>query len=502
MDTMTDRIRERVRCARLRGRIMEPREAAARINTGATLATSGMARAGYPKAVPMALAERGQSGEKLKFNLWTGASVGEELDGRLSALDMIGQRLPYQSIKSIRGPINSGRVNFIDQHLSHTAEQVRYGHLGKAEVAIIEALAITAEGQIIPTTSVGNAPTFVQEAEAVIVEINLAQPAELEGLHDIYIPVQPPRRAPIPLTRVMERIGTPSIEVPGDKIAAIVGCAIPDNPYNIEVPDEISLRIAARLCDLLKGEVRAGRLPESLLPVQGGVGTIGNAVLEGLADFSAVEVYSEVLQDNVFKLMEQGRVAAASGTAITLSAEGQKQYLPRMGLFRDRLVLRPQELSNHPELIRRLGVIAINTAVEVDIYGQVNSSHAMGSQLINGIGGSGDFARNGSLSIFITPSTMKNGAISSVVPMVTHVDSTEHDVMFIVTEEGVADLRGLAPLERAEAIIENCAHPQYRPLLRAYLAEAKKGGGNRPHRLDLAYSWHLRLQETGSMLVK
>ncbi len=492
---------ERVRHNRLKDKIMTPQEAASMVKDGYTLGVSGMARAGYPKTFPLALAERGRGGEKLKVNIYSGASVGEELDGELSSLGMINRRLPYQSVKSIRNHINNRTIRFVDQHLSQTAEQVRYGYLGKVDLAVIEALGITEDGGIIPTTSVTNSPTYAREAEAVIVEINTVQPEELEGVHDVYIPGDPPFRREIPIYRAQDRVGLPYIEVPPEKIKGIIGSDIPDNPYSIEIPDQVSLAIADQLCAFLNREVNAGRLPATLLPVQGGIGTIGNAILEGLADFKGVEIYSEVLQDNVFKLMEEGIIAAASGCAITLSPEGQKRYLPRIGLFKDRLVLRPQEISNHPEIIRRLGVIAINTAVELDIYGQVNSTHTMGSKMLNGIGGSGDFARNGSLSIFATPATMKGGNISSIVPMVTHVDNTEHDVMVIVTEEGIADLRGLSGEERAESIIENCASPLYRPLLLDYLREAARiSGGNRPHLLDKAYSWHLRLQDTGTML--
>lgn len=496
-----EQIAEKVRYAKLRDRIATPGEAASLVKDKMTVATSGMARAGYPKTFPTALAERGRSGEKLKIDLYTGASVGEELDGQLSSLDMIEKRLPYQSIKSIRDSINKRKIKFIDQHLSHTGEQVGYGFLGKIDMAVIEALAITEEGGIIPTTSVTNSPVYALEAESIVVEINTAQSPELEGVHDIYIPENPPYRREIPLYRSQDRIGLPYIKVPPEKIRYIIGSDIPDNPYSLAVPDQVSLGIARQLCTFLQGEVRAGRLPENLLPVQGGVGTIGNAILEGLAEFTGVEVYSEVLQDNVFKLMEEGKISAASGCAITLSPEGQKRYLPRIGLFKDNLVLRPLGISNHPELIRRLGVIAINTAVELDIYGQVNSTHVMGSKMLNGIGGSGDFARNGSLSIFVTPSTTKNGSISCIVPMVTHVDHTEHDVMVVITEQGIADLRGLSAEERAEAIIENCAADQYRPLLKEYFREASdKSGGNQPHLLDKAFQWHLRLQETGSML--
>lgn len=501
MNSDYDQLAERVRFNKLRERIASPEEAASAVRDGATLGTSGMARAGYPKVFPTALADRVRSGEHLQVNLYTGASVGEELDGQLSSLDMIKKRLPYQSVKSIRGAINQRKIQFVDQHLSQTAEQVRYGYLGKIDVAVIEALAITEEGGIIPTTSVTNAPTYAREADSVVVEINTAQPTDLEGMHDIYIPADPPFRREIPIYQTQDRIGLPYIEVPPEKIRYIIGSNILDNPYSLEVPDVVSLGIAANLCTFLKNEVESGRLPANLLPIQGGVGTIGNAILEGLAEFTGVEIYSEVLQDNVFKLMEEGKIATASGCAITLSPQGQKLYLPRIGLFENRMVLRPLEITNHPEVIRRLGVIAINTAVEVDIYGQVNSTHSMGSKLLNGIGGSGDFARNGSLSIFVSPATLKDGAISRIVPMVTHADHTEHDVMVIITEEGIADLRGFSAQERAEIIIEQCAAPQFKPLLREYLQEAiEESGGNRPHLLDKAYSWHLRLRETGKML--
>jgi succinyl-CoA:acetate CoA-transferase len=170
--------------------------------------------------------------------------------------------------------------------------------------------------------------------------------------------------------------------------------------------------------------------------------------------------------------------------------------------YRDRIVLRPQEISNHPELIRRLGCIAMNGMIEADIYGNVNSTHIAGSRVMNGIGGSGDFARNGYLSVFMSPSTAKGGVISGIVPMVSHVDHTEHDTMVIVTEQGLADLRGLAPKQRAQLVIDRCAHPDYRPLLQDYFDRARRDsyGKHTPHLLGEALSWHQRLVEQGSML--
>jgi len=494
---------ERIEHPGLKRRLAEPADAAQLIQDGMNVACSGFARAGYPKTVPLALAKQVREGRPVKINLWTGASVGEELDGALGDCGALRTRLPYQSIKSIRRHINSGDVQFVDQHLSHTAEWVRYGHLGEPDVAIIEAAFIDKEGNIIPTTSVGNSPTYALKAKKIIVEINTAQPVELLGVHDIYIPNDPPSRRPIPLWETSQRIGTPFIPANPDKIVCIVKSDILDNPYSIEQGDETTAKIAANFCGFLQEEVKAGRMPAELLPIQSGVGTVANAVLEGLVStsFSQLQVYSEVLQDAVFALIDAGKLLGASGCALTLSSAGQEMFRRNVANYRDKLVLRPQEISNHPEIIRRLGLITMNTALEVDIYGHVNSSYVLGSQLVNGIGGSGDFARNGYLNIFVTPSTAKGGTISSIVPMVSHVDHTEHDVMILITEQGVADLRGLSARERALQIIENCAHPAYKPYLLDYCKDANKyTGGNMPHILEQALSWHMRLRDTGTML--
>ena len=85
--------------------------------------------------------------------------------------------------------------------------------------------------------------------------------------------------------------------------------------------------------------------------------------------------------------------------------------------------------------------------------------------------------------------------------MVSHHDHTEHDVQVLVTEQGLADLRGLAPTQRARVIVENCAHPAYRPQLLDYMARArqKAPGLHTPHLLSEALSWHQRYLETGHM---
>ena len=115
-----------------------------------------------------------------RITLYTGASVGDELDGTLARGWSIAKRIPYQTNESIRNSINSGKIEFVDLHLAHMPQMVRYGFLGKIDVAIIEAVAIREDGGIVPSTSVGNSPVFVEMAEKVIVELNESQPLELE----------------------------------------------------------------------------------------------------------------------------------------------------------------------------------------------------------------------------------------------------------------------------------------------------------------------------------
>ena len=492
----------RLRCKELESKVMTAQEAAKIFENDMVVGASGFTPAGYPKAVPIELAKRAENGEEIGITLITGASVGPELDKELAVSGVMKRRFPYQTTNECRNAINEGKIKYQDMHLSHVPQWVKYGYFGEMDIAIVEAVAITEDGGIVPSTSIGNSATFIENAKKVIVEINTSQPIELEGIHDIYLPQAPPNREPIPLVSVSQRIGTTYIPCDKEKIAAIVFTDISDSTRAVAPIDDTSRKMAQNLIKFLKEEVRLGRLPENLLPLQSGVGSVANAVLGGLcdSDFENLEVYSEVLQDSVLDLINANKVKFSSGTSITLSPHRLPGFYEEFDKYKDKMILRPQEISNHPEVARRLGVIAMNTAIEVDIYGNVNSTHIMGSRMMNGIGGSGDFTRNAYLSIFTTESIAKNGDISSIVPMVSHHDHTEHDVMVIVTEQGVADLRGLSPQERAEAIIENCAHPDYKEKLRDYYNRAKEGKfKHTPHLLKEALSWHEKFLETGNM---
>lgn len=500
---MMDSNLKRIRDPRLRDRVVTPEEAAEWIEDGMTLGLSGFTRAGDVKAVPFALVKRAKS-ETFKVNVYTGASLGSDVDKLFAEAGILGKRLPFQADPTMRKKINSGELLFVDQHLSHTAEMVRANVIAPIDFAILEAVSITEDGMVIPTTSVGNSLSFALNANSIIIEINLAQNENLEGLHDLYEPGKQGQRKPIPLSKTDDRIGTHGIPVDINKVRGIVFTNQLDSPSTIVPPDEETEIMALHLIKFLRQEIEAGRLTERLAPLQSGIGSVANAVLHGMIDseFHDLEVYSEVLQDAVFDLIDAGKVRTASCCSITLSDEKMKKVFGHFEKYRDKLIMRPQEISNHPEIIRRLGLISINTALEVDIYGNVNSTHVLGTKMMNGIGGSGDFARNARLAIFVTKSIAKGGNISSIVPFISHVDHTEHDVDVIVTEQGYADLRGLAPRERVELIIENCTHPMYREQLRDYCQEALTRGGQTPHILEKAFSWHTNFAQHGTMLKK
>lgn len=498
---------DRVRFPEFLSRTMTAEQAAALIPHGVNVGMSGFTGAGYPKALPQAIAQHAKSehtaGRPYKINVWTGASTAAEMDGALAEAGALGQRLPFNTDPTCRARINAGEIDFIDMHLSHVAQHAWFGFLGPMSVAVVEVLGVTEDGRLIPSTAVGNNKTWLEIADKVILEVNTKPPAKMEGMHDIYYGTAiPPRRVPIALTHADDRIGEPYLRVDPAKVVAVVETHKGDRDNVFAQPDANSNLIAASIIDFLAHEMKMGRLPKEMLPIQSGVGNVANAVLAGLltGPFENLLGFTEVLQDGMLDLLRAGKMSRASATSISLSGSAYRDFEENIDFYRDRIILRPQEISNHPELVRRLGVIAMNSMIEADIYGNINSTHVMGTGMMNGIGGSGDFARNGYLSFFVTPSVAKGGKISCIVPMCSHVDHTEHDTQIIVTEQGLADLRGLSPRKRAQVIIDRCAHPDFRPQLQDYFDRAQRQGAlHTPHILGEALSWHQRFVETGDM---
>lgn len=478
-------------------------EAAMLVNHNDNVGFSGFTHAGCPKAVPLALAARAErehaEGREFRIGMFTGASTGDSIDGALARAKAINFRTPYQTNRDLRNAVNAGEVRYFDLHLSTLGQDLRYGFYGPVDVAIIEASDVTEDGEIVPTSGVGISPTIARLAKKVIVEWNTWHPRELRGMHDLMEPLDPPHRREIPLYSVRDRIGRDHIRIDPSKMV-VVKTHLPNEGGGFAPVDDITEQIGRNVVDFLVGEKKAGRIPDSFLPVQSGVGNIANAVLAAMGKSGEIpdfEIYTEVIQDAVIDLMEAGRVKFASGGTLTVSNPCMEKIYRNLEFFKERIIFRTAEISNSPEIARRLGIIAMNTALEADIFGNINSTHVMGARIMNGIGGSGDFTRNSYLSIFLTPSTAKNGAISAIVPMVSHEDHSEHSVKVLITEYGVADLRGTAPHERAELIIDRCAHPDYKHLLKAYLDSSP--GGQTPANLYNAFAFHKAFMETGDM---
>lgn len=479
-------------------------KAAALVNNGDVVGFSGFTPAGAPKVVPEAIARRAEAehaeGREFKIGMYTGASTGDMLDGALARANAVLFRTPYQSSKDLRTRINAQEAHYFDMHLSHEAQELRYGFLPKPKFAIVEACDLTDDGKIVPTSGVGILPTICRLADQIIVELNTTTPKELCGIHDIYEPLDPPMRQAIPVYSVSDRCGDVCVKVDPKKIVAVVESNIPNGGGKFAPMDDVTKKIGENVAHFLAAELKAGRIPASFLPIQSGVGNIANAVLASLGenpDIPAFTMYTEVIQDAVIGLMKEGHVKFASGCSLTVSQPVLEEVYQNLDFFKQRIVLRPQEISNNPEVARRLGLITINTALEADIFGNINSTHVLGTKMMNGIGGSCDFTRNAYISIFTTPSTAKDGKISSIVPMVSHLDQSEHSVKVLITEYGVADLRGKSPIQRAHCIIDNCVHPDYRDMLRRYLESAPKA--HTPMNIYTCFEMHKAFAETGDM---
>ena len=479
--------------------ILSAQEAADLIKNGDNIGFSGFTASGSPKVITEALAAKAvkehEAGRPFKVSVFTGASTNNHADGALARANALDRRTPYQNTPDLRLRINSHDCHYFDLHLSELAQKFRYNTYGELDWAIFEVAKVFDNGEVVLGTGVGNVPTYAARAKKIFLELNTKLPEGLYGLHDIYLPLDPPHRREIPIYTPSDRIGHPTVKLDPAKIAGIVHSDAYDG-----IKGFTTLQIGANVCNFLIGEVRAQRIPKEFLPIQSGVGNVANAVLFGLGDAKELPpfaMYTEVIQDAVIDLMKMGRCKFGSTCSLTLSDTKEAEVLSDLDFFRDKIVLRPAEISNSPEVIRRLGVIAMNTALEADIFGNINSTHVVGTKMMNGIGGSGDFTRNGYLSIFSCPSITKGGLISNIVPMCSHIDHTEHSVDVIITDQGVADIRGLDPVQRAERIIDNCAHPMYRELLHDYLKLGK--GGQTPHHLAASLGFHTAFQTTSDM---
>jgi succinyl-CoA:acetate CoA-transferase len=493
-------LEDRIANAALRGKVAPAEEAARIIRSGMTVAMGGYTACGYPKVIASELAARKKGGEDLKISLIAGAQLGQDVYEELGRAGVLERYAPLIGSQTMTRLANSGGLHYVEVPMNRISRLLRSGALGRVNVAVVEAAGITSEGHLIPANSLGMVPNFLEAAEAVIVELNQTLPEALDGLHDSFLPLPHPHTRPIPLVDVRQRIGVPHLAVDPGKIKYVVASDRPDFIPEAEKKNDLTA-ITDNLLNVLELESKKN-WNNSLRPLQTGFGNLTEAILAalGVSGFRDLEFFCGGVVDAHLELLRAGKARAVSTGSLQLGPLTRAILETDPALCREHLVIRNTEQTNHAETIGRLGLIALNSGLEVDIYGNVNSSHILGGKVVNGIGGGANFAQNSLLSVVIIPSLAKGGDISSIVPMVSHNDINEHDVDILVTENGVADLRGKDETERALAVIANCAHESYRDALLDYLrAAAAEYGGHHPMSPLKALSWHQRLHETGSM---
>lgn len=279
----------------------------------------------------------------------------------------------------------------------------------------------------------------------MIIELNYYYDSRVAELADIVIFGAPLRRNSVLIFYAMDCVGTCYVQIDLKKIVAVVETNLPDAGNMLDKQNFMCQQIADNVVTFLLQEMAHGRISLEFLPLQSGVGNINNAVMARLGENLVIflfMMYLEVLQELVVHLLETGKISGASAFSLTILADSLRKIYDNMDYFASCIVLRLQEIFNNLEIICCLGVIALNVGLEFDIYGHANLTHVAGVDLMNGIGGSGDFERNAYLLIFMALLIAKEGKILTVVLMCSYVDYSEHSVKVIITEQGIADLRG------------------------------------------------------------
>lgn len=495
----SEKLERKIENIELRSKVVSAEEAATLIKDGMVVAMGGYTSAGYPKVIAQELVKRKESGEDFKINLITGANVGP-IDSMLAEAGLVNRRVPMIESKKMANLVNTGQVHYIEQQMHRMPQLLRNHAFGKIDVAVIEAIKITKDGHIVPTSSVGMIQYFTDLAESVVIELNVSQPEELEGMHDIYHIGLIPDRKPIPLSKVNERIGKPYIKVNPKKIKYIVRSDVKDTTVNLQGENEAVRKISEHLFNFL--ELEFSKNGNNLPPIQTGFGNLPSQIVRAFkeTEFSDLEFFCGILQEANIELITTGKVHAASTGSIHMTDNVIDWLKTHTQELQETIIIRNNDITNNSEVISRFGLISLITGIEIDIYGNVNLSHISGSRVVNGLGGGANFAHNAGLSIVLLPSEAKQGNISTIVPMVTHHDIMEHDIDVVITEHGVADLRGKSDIERAYAIIENCTNTYKEPLLQYLNKAIEQVGGHHPVLLSEAFSFHSRLKETGTML--
>lgn len=470
-------IEDRIRNIELRDRIIPVERAASFIYSGMTIGCSGFVAVGHPKSILKEVASQGRTGH---LRLLSGGGTGDECVGELVRKHMVSFLCPYNNNPDARKQINNREIEYVDMHLSDMPKAIRSGMLGVIDCAVIECCAIDENGGIVPTLSVGASEALVEKAEKILLELNLAYPVSLQGIH-----------------RMSD--GTDCIKCDLSKIVGIVitnDLGILASEATITETDNA---IAENVIRIIENECNSRRITGNF-SIEPGIGNVAVAVFKKMSELlrNRTVDYVGVVQDGAIDLLLSGNINYVRGAALRLSESGLRKLIDNIDRLKGKISILPQDISNSASNLEECRLIAVNTAIEFDYMGNVNSTHVLGNRIMNGIGGAADFTRHSLLSIFMTPSIAKGGMLSCVVPCVSHVDHSAYDVDFVVTEQGYADLRYKTPHQRAELIISNCSHPMYREVLRNILKQCGTTGYS-PFNMDDPYTLHNRYSREGSM---
>jgi len=497
---LLDELKSRIKDVDLLDKVMDAEDAVKKFVAGSkAIAISGMTGTGYPKVVPRAMSEYVErTGEKFDVVVYGAGTVGVDLEEYLSRIG-IRRRFPIgASAEVTRKLVNSREFEAYDMWLTEYSRWLRDDVLTRRfsgiDIAIVEATGVTEEGLVLGT-SVDASPVFIEKARGVIVELSLVKPYML-GLHDIYVPKI---NEVIPVRSVLDRIGDRVVKIPKSKVMAVVPSTIDDQRGAYSPGGDIDRRVVENIVDFLSKEASEDpNLRTDYVTLQPAAGPIASLLADRIHEIGfSLSIWGEIASVRWLKTLS-GNVKAISGSAIyTLPGDERlrEEFYENIDEFKDRVVLRPQAISNSPEIISRFYHINVQQAIEVDVYGQVNITY-IGDRFIVGVGGSGDHAKASYITIVALPSITGSG-LPRVVPLVYHVDLVDHDVDIIVTDQGWADLRGLSPLEKARAIIEECAHPSYKDMLWDYLETVVKKTGHRPVDLRKAVEFREKLFTSG-----
>jgi|OSPMetMinimDraft_2_1075162.scaffolds.fasta_scaffold00468_5 acyl-CoA hydrolase len=481
---------ERIRDKDLEGKIVDPMEAVNFIPKRGVLAFAGMAGTAYPKVIPRALAERVKNDKEFGYVILNGGSVGEDFDEAISKVNIMRRYPLGSSSERLRKEVNSRSFEVSDLWLFEFSRWIRFNvfkrRIGEIDVAVIEATAITEGGEVIPSLSLDSAPSFVESAKKVIIEVSLKKP-ELSGIHDVY-----PFKVGdlIPIRGVLDRIGEKGLKIPKGKIAAIVLSNYDDSEkIHYSKGEEIDLKVAENIISFLSGEIKEDEnLRGGRFTLQPGAGPIASLMSRRISELEVeLGIWGEVASTSWLPTLSENVRGISSAVLYTLP--GERKYREvlynEFEEFKKKVVIRPYEIANNPQVILRFNHVVIQQAIEVDLFGNANITH-IGDNLYGGVGGSGDHTRPSYLTIIALPSITSSG-ISRIVPITTHVSLPGHDVDIVITEQGWADLRLLSPTERAKEIIDKCSHPKHKDWLWDYYSSIIKQRGHSPINIEKAF---------------